>query len=210
MSSNAQSSNRQEENSSGLLPQKHKRRFYWHRSQPSKLKTVSNQNRNNLLMDLTKRRSTHSRLVHVRKESESCKYQPYYNNTCQLVWNASLNGIHCKEVPFRYNMCRGRVRVSRNIIIRMSLSFRVKRNLKGCKLSQSQCCPQIFGVEIGQGSECRPFTSYKLPSEPYVIVSHHTALQQNLSTLRGHMNCPSLVFGPNFGNPFGKAPFLLW
>jgi hypothetical protein len=46
-------------------------------------------------------------------------------------------------------MRRSRIGVSRNIIIWVSLSFRVERNLKGCELSQSLRSPSIFGIEVG-------------------------------------------------------------
>ena len=207
---NSQSSDRKEKEYSCSLPKKNIRCFYRHRSLPSQKNTVSNQYYNNSTMSRLETRSTNCWLMHVRQKSKAKKYKTHCSNTSKLVWNSTKNSVYGLKVPLWNNVGRGRIWIRWNVIVRVSLCFWIERNQKSSSCSQCQCCTQVFRIVIRQGSESRPFTSYKLPSEPYVIVSHHTALQQNLSTLRWHMNCPSLVFGPNFNNPFGKAPFLFW
>lgn len=149
VSNNTQHSNRQKEKSCCLLPQKNIRCFNRHRSKPCQQATITNQTLNNFLMKSLKCWTTYSRFVNIGQKTKSLKYQSYCTYSCKFIRNRSKNSINCLKVPFRNNMCWCRIRVCRNIIIRMTQSFRCKRHQSGCALSQNQCCTLIFRIVIG-------------------------------------------------------------
>ena len=148
MSNNAQHSDTQEKECSCQLSQKNIWSFNWHTSLPCQQETITNQTHNNFLMKSLKRWSTNSWFMHVREKGESQKDLCYSSNTCKFIRNTSKNSINCQEVPFRNNVCRSRVRICWNIIIRMPQSFRIERYQKGCSQSQCQCCTLIFGIKV--------------------------------------------------------------
>lgn len=109
--------------------------------------------------------------------SQCCEHLSNRSDTSLLIWNTTKNSVYPQEIPFGYDMGRSGVGVCRDIIVGMPQSLRIKADQKTSGQPQSQCSTQIFRVKVRQGSEGGPLNFHKLPSEPYVIVSHHTALQ---------------------------------
>jgi hypothetical protein len=87
--------------------------------------------------------------VQIRQSGLSSKYQTDRSNSCKFIWNATKNCVHPQEVPFGYDVSWSRIRVGRNVVVRMSQSLWMKRHQEGCKHSQSLRCSLIFRVEVG-------------------------------------------------------------
>lgn len=144
----AQCQKEAKESYGSLLSEQYKRSFYWLMSQISKQHKISNQCPYQYFVQPTERRPTAVWFVQVRQCCQSNKHQPNSGNSGKFIWNATQNRIHPLEVPFRYNVCRCGIRVCRNIVVRMSLKFRIEVYKIGCKPTQRQSRPQIFCVEI--------------------------------------------------------------
>lgn len=115
----------------------------------SKQHKVTNQSPNQCLVQPTERRSTTIRFVQIRQSSQSSKYQTNGRNSCKLVRNATQDCVHPEKVPFGYNVRGCRVRVRGNVIIRVTLKFRVKVHQISSSKTQPQCSNQIFCIKIG-------------------------------------------------------------
>lgn len=100
-------------------------------------------------MYLLKIRTTNCWFVHIRKKCKRQKYQPNCSNTCEFIWNRTQNCINCQEIPLRYNVCWSRVRICRNIVIRVSQCFRIKSYQKSRRCSQCLSSNQIFCIKVG-------------------------------------------------------------
>jgi len=100
-------------------------------------------------MKSLKCRTSYSRFVNIWQKPKSLEYLSNCTDSCKFIRNTTENSVDCLKVPFRNNMCRGRIGVCRNIIIRMTQCFRCKRYQSCCTLSQNQCCSQIFGIVVG-------------------------------------------------------------
>lgn len=129
----------------------------------------------------TETRSTAIRLVQIGKSSQSSKNQTNSSNTCQFVRNTTQDSINPQKIPLGHDVCWSAVRVCWNVVIRVSLKFRVKIHQISSTQTQPQRSNQVFGVKVRQGSEGGPFQFHKLPSKPYVTVSRHTAFRHILS-----------------------------
>lgn len=100
-------------------------------------------------MYLLKIRPTNSGFVHVWKKCQRLEHQSNSSNSSKFVWNCTQNCIYCLEIPLRHNVCRSRVRISRNIVIWMSQSFRIKSNQKSSRCSQCLSSHLIFCIKVG-------------------------------------------------------------
>lgn len=100
------------------------------------------------LMKRTEHRSTSIGFMQIRQCSLRRKNKPNCSHPCQFIGNATQNRIDPQKVPFGNNVCRSRIRICRNIVIRVSLSFWMKGNLKSLSRSQHHCCSQIFRIKI--------------------------------------------------------------
>jgi len=93
--------------------------------------------------------STGIGLVLIRQRRQSCENLSNSSYPSKFIRNATKNSVNPQEVPLGYNMSWGRVRVSRNIIIRMSLSFWVKGYLKSSPQSHCQRRTLVFRIKVG-------------------------------------------------------------
>lgn len=109
---------------------------------------IPNQSPYQYFVKPTERRPTAVRFVLVRQCCQSYKYLSNCSNSCKFIWNATQNRIHPLEVPFGYNMRWGGIWVCGNIVVRVSLKFRIEIYKISCKPTQRQSRPQIFCVEV--------------------------------------------------------------
>jgi hypothetical protein len=99
-------------------------------------------------MQRTENRSTSCRFVQIRQSTQSSKNESNSSYSCKFVRNASEDCIYPEKVPLGDDVRRSGVRVSWDVIIRMSLCLWIKRYLKGSKQSQCQCCSKVFRIEV--------------------------------------------------------------
>jgi hypothetical protein len=87
--------------------------------------------------------------VHIRKKCKRQKHQSNCSYSSKFIWNSTQNSINCLEIPLRYNVCRSRVRICRNVVIWVSQSFWIKSNQESCRCSL--CLPSylIFCIKVG-------------------------------------------------------------
>jgi hypothetical protein len=100
-------------------------------------------------MYLLKIWSTNCWFVHIREKCKRQKHQSNCSNPSKFIRNSTQNSINSLEIPFRYNVCRSRVRICRDIVIRVSQSFRIKSHQKSCRSSQCLPCHLIFCIKVG-------------------------------------------------------------
>jgi hypothetical protein len=110
---------------------------------------ITNLSPNQSLVQPTKRRSAVIRFVQIRQSSQSSKYLTNSRNSSELVWNATQDRVHPLEIPFGYNVRGCRVRVCRNVIVRVTLKFRVEVHQISSPKTLPQCSNQIFCIKIG-------------------------------------------------------------
>lgn len=147
-SNNNQKSNETKKSKSSSLSKDYIRSFNRLTSLPSLQTAISNKSNNNHLVTCSKISSANIWFMLVRLGSQCQKHESNGSNSRLFVWNTSKNSVHSLKVPFRHNVCRCRIRVSRNIIIRMSQQFRLKIDQISCPHTQSQRCNQIFCIKI--------------------------------------------------------------
>ena len=99
-------------------------------------------------MQRTKNRTSSIWFVLIRLGCQSSEHLPNCSYTHKLVRNRAQNCVYPQKIPFWYDMCRRGVRVSRNVVVRVPQSFRIKANQKTSKHSQCQGCSLIFGIKI--------------------------------------------------------------
>lgn len=147
-SCNALSQKQSKECYCSQLSQQYKRIFYWLMSQVSKLHKISNECPYQHFMQPTERRSTTIRFVQVRQCSQRNKNLSDRSNSSKFVRNTTQNRVDPKKIPFRYDVRGGRVRVCRDIIVRMSQKLGVKTHKIRRKHTQRQSSSQIFGIKV--------------------------------------------------------------
>jgi len=145
----AKSPCKSKESKSSLLSHKYKRSFDRLISKPSQQAEICNKPNCNFLMNLSKERSFYPWLMDIRQPCKTCKELSNSSNTPKFIRNGTENSVDREEIPLRNDMRRGRVRVCRNVIIRMSQKFRIKSNQISSKQTQSQSCYQIFSIKVG-------------------------------------------------------------
>jgi hypothetical protein len=95
-------------------------------SQISKQHEISNECPHQHFVQPAERRSTAVGFVLVRLSCQSNKHQSNSRHTGKLIRNATQDCVYPLEIPFRYDVRRGGVRVRRNIVVRVSLELRVE------------------------------------------------------------------------------------
>lgn len=148
MSNDTKKENRHKKANGCNLSHNNKGSFNRLMTQPSKQTTVSNQQNDNFLVNFLKHGSTYIGFMNVWKKSKCQKNQTNCQNPSKFVGNSTLNSINCKEIPLRHNMSRCRIRICRDIIVWMSLKFRIKRYLKSSSQSQRLSSAQIFRIKV--------------------------------------------------------------
>lgn len=114
----------------------------------SKQHKVTNQSPYLYLMQPTERRSTTIRFVQIGQSSQGRKNQTNSGNSSLFVRNTTQNRVNPQKVPFRNNVGGSRVRVCRNVIIWMTLKFRIKTHQISSPKTLCLSSNQIFCVEI--------------------------------------------------------------
>lgn len=117
--------------------------------QPAQKDTIPHERNYNRLVLQAEQRSTHCRLVHVRLKPQGPKDKSNCSNSCQFIWNCAKNCVDCLEVPFWYNMCGCGVGICRDVVIRMSLKFRLKVYLVSSPLPLNHSSYLVLGVVVG-------------------------------------------------------------
>lgn len=100
------------------------------------------------LMQRAENGSTSIWFVQIRLSSQCNKNKSNCPYPSKFIWNATENCIHPLKIPFRDNVCRCRIRVRWNIIVRMSQNLWIKRNQKSSPCSLYQSSSQIFRVKV--------------------------------------------------------------
>jgi hypothetical protein len=130
------------------LSKEHKGWFYRLMSQIGKQHEITNQCPCLSLMQASEGRSTIVRFVQIRQSCQGCKYQSNSGHSCQFIRDTTQDGIDPEEVPFWHNVSRGRVRVCRNIVVRVSQQFRIKAYLISSSQAQYLSSYQILRVKV--------------------------------------------------------------
>jgi hypothetical protein len=131
------------------LPKQNKRRLDRHTTQIGKQHKVTHKSPGLRSVQRTENWSTGIGLVQIRLRCQSSENQSNSSYPSKFIGNTTKNSVDPLKIPLGYNMSWGRVRVSRNIIIRMSLRFWVKGYLKSSPQSHSQRRPLVFRIKVG-------------------------------------------------------------
>ena len=147
-SCNTKSPQKCKEEQSCTLSENYIRWFYRHRTKISKLREVRDLGPNQCEVQRAEHRSTCCWFMQIRQCCQCCKNQTNSSYPSKFVRNTTENCVDPLEVPLGNDVRRGRIRVCRDIIIRMSQSFWIERHLKSSPHSLSLCSTQIFRIEV--------------------------------------------------------------